>query len=51
MKVKFTDEEEQIIEVILQENLRNIYGVNIMVSGILKSGEECLENEFKKSMI
>ena len=41
----FTDEEEQIM---LQENLKNIYGVNIMDSGILKNGEECLENAFKK---
>lgn len=45
----FTDEEEQIKEVIIaSRKLEEYYGVNIMDNGILKNGEECLENAFKK---
>ena len=48
----FTDEEEQIREVIIaSRKLEDICGENITENGILKNGEECLENVFKKLTI
>lgn len=44
-----TNEEEQIKEVIIAaRTLEEYLWGNITDNGILKSGEECLENVFKK---